>query len=71
MGRAVYDFRFYVTQAVKSKYEGEEEGQSTILLIKEREISLDIQPDVGIPKEDWEKDGWALSPLLSPTVRND
>ena len=35
--------------------------------LKERRVSLHI-PDIGIPESTWEKDGWNLTPLTSPSV---
>ena len=56
---------------MKKEYAGKEEGPSAIMCIEEDKISLNIQqPDVGIPDEAWETDGWELTPLLQPpTVR--
>ena len=36
--------------------------------LKEKTVSLYI-PDIGIPESTWEKDGWKLTPLTSPSVK--
>ena len=52
-----------------NEYEGKEKGHEIQAYLREESVSLDIQqPQVGIPKEPWEKDGWELTPLTSPTV---
>jgi hypothetical protein len=51
---------------VKDKYAGKEEGESACAQIQEKDISLDIQPHVGVREKIWEKDGWELT-LIEPT----
>ena len=48
----------------------ERQGQKGLEIqacLKERTVSLHI-PDIGIPRSTWEKDGWNLTPLTSPSV---
>ncbi|CAI8044649.1 hypothetical protein GBAR_LOCUS24750, partial [Geodia barretti] len=44
-----------------------EKGLEIQACLKERTVSLHI-PDIGIPERTWEKDGWNLTPLTSPSL---
>ena len=53
---------------MKKKYEDDEEGPALSVCINADEVSLDVKPDVGIPEEEWYKDGWELTPLVPAKV---
>jgi hypothetical protein len=54
--------------AVTKRYEDDEEGPTLSVCINADEVSLDVKPDVGIPEEEWYKDGWELTPLVPAKV---
>ena len=49
-------------------YEGKQPGPSISVSMNSSEISMDVKPDVGIPEEAWETNGWRLTPLVPATV---
>ena len=51
---------------MRLEYGGQEKGPSTTACIKDDHISLDVLPDIGIPKGTWTKNGWELIPLVRP-----
>ena len=51
---------------MRLEYGGREEGPSTTACIKDDHISLDVLPDIGIPKGSWTNNGWELIPLVRP-----
>ena len=53
---------------MRFEYGGKEKGPSTNACIKDDHISLDVLPDLGIPKGAWTKNGWELTPLVQPPV---
>ena len=53
---------------MSKKYEENEEGPFISVSINSSEISMDVRPDVGIPEDTWETNGWRLTPLVPATV---